>query len=78
MRVLAARFAEQHQAWEALEIVRKAVAGADLAVAPLAHPGEAARGEAVLAGRVADQDAQLLIQLVEAAGGQLVTNEDEH
>jgi hypothetical protein len=76
MRVVAARFAEPHQASAALVLLRRELAVADVAVAPLAHPGEAG-SEALLAGRVPDEVAATAVALVERAGGEIVADVDE-
>jgi hypothetical protein len=49
----------------------------EVEVAPLAHPGEAVRGEAVLAGRFPDDRAKEAVRLVVRAGGEIVADIDE-
>ena len=77
MRVVAARFAEPYQASAARDLLERELDVADLAVAPLAHPGEPGSAEAVLAGRVPDDQAPIVAQLVERVGGEIVANVDE-
>ena len=77
MRVVAARFAEPDQASAALDLLRRELAVADVAVAPLAHPGEGGSGDALLAGRVPDEIAVTAVALVEDAGGEIVADIDE-
>src|SRR4051812_30619256 len=77
MRVVAARFAEPDKASAALDLLRRELAVADLAVAPLAHPGEAGSADALLAGRVPDEVAPTAVALVEDAGGEIVADIDE-
>jgi hypothetical protein len=77
MRVVAARFPEPRQASAALELLERELDVADLAVAPLAHPGEPEGADAVLAGRVPDDQAPIVAELVERVGGEIVANVDE-
>ena len=77
MRVVAARFAEPDKASAALDLLRRELPVADVAVAPLAHPGEAGSADALLAGRVPDEVAPAAVALVEDAGGEIVADIDE-
>src|SRR5881275_399966 len=77
MRVVAARFAEPDQASMALDLLRRELSVSDIAVAPLAHPGEPSASDAVLAGRVPDEVAPTAVELVERAGGEIVADIDE-
>src|SRR3954468_18424999 len=77
MRVVAARFAEPDKASAALDLLRRELPVADVAVAPLAHPGEASSADALLAGRVPDEVAPTAVALVEDAGGEIVADIDE-
>ena len=77
MRVVAARFAEADKASAALDLLRRELAVLDLAVAPLAHLGEAGSAESLLAGRVPDDVAPTAVALVEHAGGEIVADIDE-
>src|SRR4051794_23897642 len=76
MRVVAAKFAEPDEASAALAVLRRELPVADIAVAPLAHPGEAG-SEALLAGRVPDNVAPTAVELVQRAGGEIVADIDE-
>src|SRR3954452_9368761 len=77
MRVVAARFAEPDKASAALDVLRRELPVADVAIAPLAHPGEASSADALLAGRVPDEVAPTAVALVEHAGGEIVDDIDE-
>jgi hypothetical protein len=43
----------------------------------LGHPGEAGSGDAVLAGRFAEADVDMAVELVQSAGGEIVADIDE-
>jgi hypothetical protein len=77
MRVVAARFLEVTQASAARDLLESELDGVDVAIAPLAHPGEPVSGDAVLAGRVPDDQAPQAVRLVERAGGEIVADVDE-
>jgi hypothetical protein len=77
MRVVAARFTEASQASAALDVLQRELDPPDLAIAPLAHPGEPSASDAVLAGRFPDELAPMVVELVERAGGEIVADIDE-
>jgi hypothetical protein len=77
MRVVAARFSEVTQASAARDLLQRELEVADVAIAPLAHPGEPVSGDAVLAGRVPDEQASVVVALVEGVGGEIVADVDE-
>jgi hypothetical protein len=77
MRVLAARFSERGGAAAALVTLERELHPPDIAVAPLAHPGEKPSGEALLAGLFSEADVPAAVELVERAGGEMVANLDE-
>ena len=77
MRVVAARFSESSQASAARDMLEREVDHAGIEVAPLAHPGEEAKGDALLAGRFTDAQAQIAVKLVQRAGGEVVVDIDE-
>jgi hypothetical protein len=77
MRVVAARFDKPSQASAARDELRRELGCPEVEVAPLGHPGEAGRGDAVLAGRFPDEDVPTAVELVERAGGEIVVVVDE-
>jgi hypothetical protein len=77
MRVVAARFSKPDQASAARDLLERELDQPDVAVAPLAHPGEPVAGDAVLAGRFPDDQARTAVELVESAGGEIVADIDE-
>ena len=77
MRVVAAIFSEPDQASAACDRLRRELPVADMAVAQLGHPGEPLHGDAVLAGRVTDEQAPKVLELVESADGEIVADIDE-
>jgi len=77
MRVVAARFSEPDQASAARDLLARELEHADVAVAPLGHPGEATYGDALLAGRFPDEQAPVVVELVQRAGGEIVADIDE-
>jgi hypothetical protein len=77
MRVVAARFQEQRQAAEALDLLRRELQPPDVAVAPLARPDEPSAADALLAGRFPDDQARVAVELVQRAGGEIIADIDE-
>jgi hypothetical protein len=77
MRVVAARFSKPSDASVARELLRRELDPPEVEVAPLAHPGEAGHGEALLAGRFPDEVAPVAVRLVVRAGGEIVADIDE-
>jgi hypothetical protein len=77
MRVVAARFGEKQQASAARDLLERELHPLDVAVAPLAHPGERPSDEALVAGRFDDDQAPQAIDLVREAGGEVVADIDE-
>ncbi|HEY7024623.1 MAG TPA: hypothetical protein VH371_06675 [Candidatus Limnocylindrales bacterium] len=77
MRVVAAKFLGTSQASAARDLLRRELDRTDVEVAPLAHPGEAVHGEALLAGRFPDRIAPSAVRLVIRAGGEIVADIDE-
>ena len=77
MRVVAARFAEPRQASAAREVLCRELNPLVVEIAPLAHPGEAVKGDALLAGRFPDDIAPRAVRLVVRLGGEIVANIDE-
>ena len=77
MRVVAARFPGRPQASAARDLLQRELNPQDVEVAPLEHPGEASTGDALLAGRFSDEQAAAAVELVEAAGGEVVVDVDE-
>lgn len=76
MRVIAARFSKPSQAATARDLLLRELHPSDVQVAPLAHPGEAGSGDAVLAGQFPDELAPVAVELVERAGGEIVADID--
>ena len=77
MRVVAARFSETERASAAKDLLVHELDVPDVAVAPLAHPGEPLGGDALLAGRFPDDLANAAVDIVERAGGEIVADIDE-
>lgn len=77
MRVVAARFSKPSQASAARDLLCRELNPPDVEVAPLAHPGEALTGDALLAGRFPDEVAPDAVRLVVRAGGEIVVDIDE-
>ena len=77
MRVVAARFSEPGQAFAVRDLLERELDQADVAVAPLGHPGEPIAGDAVLAGRFSDEQARTAVELVKRGGGEIVADIDE-
>jgi hypothetical protein len=58
-------------------MLQRELAAPDVAVAPLAHPGEPVAGDTVLAGRFPEEQVPAAVALVERAGGEIVADIDE-
>jgi len=79
MRILAARFPDQHIATTVRDLLRHRLhlEHPDVDIAPLGMPSEPETTDTLLAGRVPDEQAAEVTELVRQNGGEVVANVDE-
>ena len=79
MRVVAAKFPGPRAASAVLDRLQRHLHrdGDDIEIAPLGTPGKEATNDTVLAGHFTEDEAQKVMELVRAAGGEIVANVDE-